>query len=174
MERVTCAGLPDCLRLSNDRIEVVVPTCVGPRILRCGLLGGPNLLGEYPQLATTTALGDWKPWGGHRLWAAPEQMPGSYAPDNDPIQWELRDGRTLHVHRQPDAAGLEKSMVVHLSPSGGGLTIEHEICNRHFWPIEIAAWALTIVSPGATALLPQPPFRNHDEQLRPVRAMALW
>ena len=78
MERVTCAGLPNCLRLSNDRIEVVVPTTIGPRIMRCGFLGGPNLLGEYPQLATNTPLGEWKPWGGHRLWAAPEQMPGSY------------------------------------------------------------------------------------------------
>jgi hypothetical protein len=174
MERVTYAGLPDCLRLSNDRIDIVVPTTVGPRILRCGFLGGPNLLGEYPTLATNTALGEWKPWGGHRLWAAPEQMPGSYAPDNEPIQWELRDERSLYVRRQSDAAGLEKALAVHLSPGGGRLTIEHEICNRHYWPIEIAAWALTIVSPGATALLPQAPFRSHDEQLRPVRAMALW
>ena len=174
MERVTCAGLPDCLRLSNDRIEVVVPTTVGPRIIRFGFVGGPNLLGEYPQLATNTALGEWKPWGGHRLWAAPEQMPGSYAPDNAPILWELRDARTLHVRQQPDASGLEKDLVIHLPSSGGSLTIEHEICNRHYWPIEIAAWALTVVSPGATALLPQPAFRSHDEQLRPVRAMALW
>jgi hypothetical protein len=33
---------------------------------------------------------------------------------------------------------------------------------------------LTVVAPGATALLPQPAFRSHDEQLRPVRGMALW
>jgi hypothetical protein len=174
MERVTCAGLPDCLRLSNDRIDIVVPTAVGPRIMRCGFLGGPNLLGECPQLATQTTLGEWKPWGGHRLWAAPEQMPGSYAPDNGPIRWELRDEGRLHVRQRPDASGLEKALVIHLAPSGASLTIEHEICNRHYWPIEIAAWALTVVSPGATALLPQPAFRSHDEQLLPVRAMALW
>jgi hypothetical protein len=174
MERVTCAGLPDCLRLSNDRIEVVVPTTIGPRIMSCRVPGGPNLLGEYPQLVTNTPLGEWKPWGGHRLWAAPEQMPGSYAPDNAPIQWELRTDRSLLVRQQPDASGLEKSLVIHLPPNGRSLTIEHEICNRHYWPIEIAAWALTIVSPGATALLPQPAFRSHDEQLLPVRAMALW
>ena len=174
MERVTCAGLPDCLRLSNDRIEVVVPTTVGPRIMRCGFVGGPNLLGEYPHLGRNTTLGKWKPWGGHRLWAAPEQMPGSYAPDNAPIHWEVPDERTLHVRQQPDASGLEKALVIRLPPSGSNLTIEHEVCNRHYWPIEIAAWALTIVSPGATALLPQPAFRSHDEQLLPVRAMALW
>ena len=174
MERVTCAGLPDCLRLSNDRIDVVVPTTVGPRIIRLGFLDGPNLLGEYPQLATNTTLGEWKPWGGHRLWAAPEQMPGSYAPDNSPIHWELRNERSLHVRQQPDASGLEKALAIHLPASGSSLTIEHEICNRHYWPVEIAAWALTIVSPGATALLPQPAFRSHDEQLLPVRAMALW
>jgi hypothetical protein len=174
MERVTCAGLPDCLRLSNDRIDVVVPTTVGPRIVRCGLLGGPNLMGEYPELATSTPLGEWKPWGGHRLWAAPEQMPGSYAPDNAPVEFEVRDARTVCVRQERDASGLEKALVIHLPVSGGRVTIEHEICNRHFWPIEIAPWALTVVSRGATALLPQPRFRSHDEQLRPVRGMALW
>ena len=174
MERVTSAGLPDCLRLSNDRIDVVVPTTVGPRIIRCGFLDGPNLLGEYPQLSTNTALGEWRPWGGHRLWAAPEHMPGSYAPDNTPIHWEFWNERTLHVRQQPDAAGVEKALTIDLPASGGNLTIEHEICNRHYWPVEIAAWALTVVSPGATALLPQPAFRSHDEQLLPVRAMALW
>jgi hypothetical protein len=88
---------------------------------------GPNLLGEYPELGTITPLGEWKPWGGHRLWAAPEQMPGSYAPDSAPIQWELLDDLTLQVRQQPDASGLEKSLVIHLSADGGRLTIDNEI-----------------------------------------------
>jgi hypothetical protein len=173
MERVTFSGLPDCIRLSNDVIDVVAATAVGPRILRCGFLNQANLLGEFTGLETRTALGVWKPWGGHRLWAAPEEMPGSYAPDNDPVECDVRPDR-IALRKHADATGLEKRVTVHLAASGPRLTVEHELWNRVAWPVEIAPWALTVMAPGGCAVLPQPVFHSHDEALRPVRAIALW
>src|SRR5690349_19933203 len=136
MERITFLNQRDCIRLSNDTIDTVIATTIGPRILRCGVLDGPNLLGEYPDLATRTALGDWKPWGGHRLWAAPELMPGSYAPDDQPVRWELVHERRLTIRQPTDATSIEKVMTIQLAATGGRLTVEHEIWNRHAWPVE--------------------------------------
>ncbi|MCA1642148.1 MAG: DUF4380 domain-containing protein [Acidobacteria bacterium] len=84
MEKISCLGLPDCYRLSNGTVEVTVATDVGPRILGYNLRGGENVFGEVPDAVVTTSLGDWKPYGGHRLWTAPEVNPRSYAPDASP------------------------------------------------------------------------------------------
>jgi len=35
-------------------------------------------------------------------------------------------------------------------------------------------WALTIMRSGGTTIIPQEPFRSHDEYLLPARPMALW
>ena len=83
--KVEYLGLPNCVRLSNGTTEVVVTTDVGPRVIRYAFLGGENVLGECPKAKVTTQLGEWRPWGGHRLWTAPEGMPRSYVPDDSPI-----------------------------------------------------------------------------------------
>src|SRR4051812_19512834 len=100
IDQLTFLGHPKSCRLSNDTVDLVVPTGIGPRILRYGFTGAENMLGEYPDLHTATTLGEWKPWGGHRLWVAPEEMPQSYAPDNSSVQCELRGEQAIHL-RQP-------------------------------------------------------------------------
>ncbi len=39
----------DCIRLSNDRIDIVIVPAIG-RVLRVGWRGGPNLLWETPDI----------------------------------------------------------------------------------------------------------------------------
>ena len=75
MEKVNYLGQPDCYRLSNGTVELVVTTNVGPRILRYAFAGGENILGEVPESTVQTELGEWRPLGGHRLWTAPEASP---------------------------------------------------------------------------------------------------
>ena len=72
MEKITYLDLPNCYRLSNGTAELVFTTDVGPRVIRYAFVGGENVLGECPAESVVTELGEWKPWGGHRLWAAPE------------------------------------------------------------------------------------------------------
>jgi len=100
-------------------------------------------------------------------------MPGSYAPDNDPVECELVPAG-IALRKKADQTGIEKRITVRLASSGASLTIEHELWNRLAWPVEIAPWALTVMAPGGSAVLPQPVFQSHDDALRPVRAMALW
>ncbi|MCJ7665262.1 MAG: DUF4380 domain-containing protein, partial [Actinobacteria bacterium] len=78
-------GWENCLRLENDEIELVATTDVGPRIIRLGFKGGQNLFKEFGDQLGKTGGDQWRIYGGHRLWHAPEAVPRTYFPDNKPV-----------------------------------------------------------------------------------------
>lgn len=177
MEKVECFGQPDCLKLTNGTVEVVVTTAVGPRIARYGFVGGPNVLGETPDAGLTTGLGEWKAYGGHRLWAAPEKNPRTYVPDNSPVETEELGERSVRLVRPiEEPTGLQKEMTVTLDSDGTGVAVEHTITNCGLWEIELAPWGLTILNgeAGGTVVIPQEPYISHDDELLPARPMVLW
>ncbi len=174
IEKLTFLGQPNCYRLSNGTIDLIVSTDVGPRILHCGFCGADNMLGEYPDLSTPTALGDWKPWGGHRLWVAPEEMPQSYAPDNSPIRFDILGEHGIRLMQPTDQASFEKQITVKLMQGGTQVSILHRLTNRNRSVVRIAPWAITILRGGGVTLFPQEPFRSHDDCLVPARSVVLW
>ncbi len=175
MEKINCLNLPNCYRLSNGTVELVFTTDVGPRVVRYCLAGGENVLGECPEASVRTELGEWKPWGGHRLWAAPEASPRSYAPDNAPVEFEFDGERSVRLTPSVEAAtGLRKELFIELDGEGSGVRLHHRITNRGLWEIEVAPWALTIMRGGGEAVIPQEPFGAHPEHLLPARRLVLW
>ena len=175
MEKITYLDLPNCYRLSNGTAELVFTTDVGPRVIRYGFVGGENVLGECPEASVKTELGEWKPWGGHRLWAAPEASPRSYAPDNAAVEFKF-DGE-LSVRLTPpveEATGLQKELAVSLAEEGSDVLLHHRVTNRSLWEIEVAPWALTIMRGGGQAVIPQEPYGAHPEHLLPARRLVLW
>lgn len=175
MEKITYLNLPNCYRLSNGAVELVFTTDVGPRILRYAFVGGENVLGECPEASVETELGEWKPWGGHRLWAAPEASPRSYAPDNAAVEFEFDGGRAVRLKPPIEAAtGIRKELAVSLEGEGSDVRLRHRITNRSLWEIEVAPWALTIMRGGGEAVIPQEPYGAHPEHLLPARRLVLW
>jgi hypothetical protein len=175
MERLTYLDLPNCYRLSNGEVEVIVTTDVGPRVIRYGFCGEENILGELPNDALETELGQFKPWGGHRLWIAPESMPDSYAPDNSAVEYQIEESDTIRLMPPPEPrTRIQKEMIITLDAEGSGVTIRHKIINRNLTGIAAAPWALTIMAGGGEAILPQEPYRSHDEYLLPARPLVLW
>jgi hypothetical protein len=171
IENVTYNDVPDCIRLSNGTVEAILATRFGPRILGYAFDGGENVLGWHPEAKVDTELGTWKPYGGHRLWIAPENMPKSYAPDDEPVDVSEEDDLSLHLKARVDAAGVQKEMTVRLE--GDELIIDHRLTVTK--PCQAAAWALTIMRPGGTVVIPNEPFAPYSpEHLLPVRSMALW
>jgi hypothetical protein len=174
VEKVTCVTQPNCYRLSNATVDVVVTTDVGPRIMRYGFVGEDNLLGETPDGMVKTDLGVWKSWGGHRLWTAPEAMPRSYSPDNDPVTHTIEGNTIRLVQKVEPQTGIQKELAVTLDNAGTGVTVFHRLTNRGFWDVEVAPWALTIMNGGGEVILPQEPYRSHDEYLLPARPLVVW
>jgi hypothetical protein len=172
-ERTTYMGLPDSVRLSNGEADLVLTTAVGPRVLRYGFIGGPNMFGEYPELSTSSPLGEWKPYGGHRLWAAPENFDTTYAPDNVSVECRTDSDKTVHLTAPKDASGLRKRMTVRLAEQGTGVSVEHSITNLNGWAIRFAPWTIT-VHRGGTTILPREPFRSHDDCVDAAQPLTLW
>ncbi len=73
------------LALVTDRVELIIPLDIGPRVISCSLDGGPNLFATVKTELGKQGEKDWRIRGGHRLWHAPEVPPRNYQPDNVPI-----------------------------------------------------------------------------------------
>jgi hypothetical protein len=175
VEKVSYLGLPNCYRLSNETVEVIVATDVGPRVLAYGFRGGENVFGEAPEALVTTALGDFKPWGGHRLWTAPEVNPRTYAPDGGAVEFEfVGESKVRLIGPVEPHTGVQKVISVTLDAEGCGVTVRHRLLNHGSWAIEAGLWALTIMRGGGEAVIPQEPFRSWGNHLSPARPLVLW
>ncbi len=175
IEKVAYFNQPNCYRISNGTAEVIVTTDIGPRVIRYALVGGDNVFAELPDTVVKTELGEWHAWGGHRLWTAPEAMPRSYSPDNTPIQFTMEGNNTIHLIQPVEPkTGIQKEMVVSLDEQGTGVTVLHRLTNKNLWAVDLAPWALTIMNGGGVTIIPQEPYRSHDDYLLPARPLVLW
>jgi hypothetical protein len=174
MEHVAYGGWPGCCRLSNGVVELIVTGDVGPRVIRFGLAGGDNEFVEIPGQAGLTGGDEWIPYGGHRLWHAPEAMPRTYAPDNSPVQ-VADHGEFVRVTQPVEAqTGIRKEMDIRLRPGQAHARIVHRLANHGAWPVRLAPWGLSMMAPGGVAIIPLPPRGTHDEYLLPTGSLALW
>ena len=173
-EKVSYGGWPNCVRLTNGQIELIITTDVGPRVIRLGFVGGQNLFKEFADQMGKTGGTEWRSYGGHRLWHTPEAMPRTYFPDNLPVKYTW-NGKTLKLVQPIETTtGIIKEMEIALDPNENHVTVLHRLTNKNLWDVELASWALTVMAPGGRAIFPQEPYRPHPEFLMPARAMVLW
>ena len=172
LETLTYMGLPHCLKLSNGTVDIIASTTVGPRLLFYGPTGGRNIFGHFPDASKETALGTWKPYGGHRLWVWPEVFPATYAPDNDPIQHTREGDFSLLLQQPVDKANIAKQIRLTMSPEGTSVRLEQTVTSHNLWPVDIAAWGVSIVDPG-TSIVPRVPFQSHDDYVPVSQPVAL-
>ena len=174
MKMVEYAGWPHCIRLSNDEMELTATTDVGPRIIHFGFTGGQNFLKNFDAQCGKSGGEEWRSYGGHRLWHAPESVPRTYYPDNGPIEHEW-DGETLTL-KQPveKSTGIEKQIEVRLESDKNVVHLKNRLINRNLWDVEAAPWALTVMDVGGRAIVPHEEFRPHSECLVPARPLVLW
>lgn len=167
-------GWNKCIYLTNDKIEVVVTTEVGPRIIRFGFTGGQNLFGEIKEQLGKSGGDEWRIYGGHRLWHAPEANPRTYYPDNEPIEYEIKRNNIRLIQNVENTTGIQKEMEIRLDADTSEVVVLHRINNKTLWDIELAPWAISVMNLGGRAIIPQEPFQSWDERLTPVRPLVLW
>lgn len=173
-ESIAYGGWPNCLRLTNGTIELVVTTDVGPRIIRFGFVGEQNLFQNFAEEVGRTGDAEWLIYGGHRLWHAPEIMPRTYHPDNEPVAWDW-NGATLTLSPPEQTANhLQLAMAITLDPDRPLVAVEHRITNTHAWEVELAHWCPSVMAAGGRAVCPQEPYIPHPDRLLPARPLVLW
>ena len=173
MTAKTVLGL-DCVELLNERLSLLIPEAVGPRILSLSIDGGDNLLAELPTFALDCpGVGTLPLWGGHRLWHAPEVAERTYYPDDKPVVIEVVDGG-LAVTQSADSSHIEKTVTVTLPDQSATVVIDHTLTNRGLWSVTCAPWAITQMRPGGTAILPQNGELVDPGGFQANRQLALW
>ncbi len=171
-EIINYKGWKNCVRLSNNKIELIATTDVGPRIIRFGFLKGENLFKEVKSDLGSVGGKKWKLYGGHRLWHAPEHKTRTYWPDNVPVKYQYK-GKKLRLIQQVEACGIQKEIELSMSPSGK-VTLVHVLRNKGTKSIELAPWCLTVMKENTRVILPQEKYIPHPQYLLAARPLVLW
>jgi hypothetical protein len=173
VQKVAYKGWKNCCRISNGKIELIVTTDVGPRVIRFGFVGGQNLFKEYDAQLGKRGGTKWRIYGGHRLWHAPEAEPRTYFPDNFPVTVEKRGNIVRFIQPVETTTGIVKEIDIRLA---GNHRVEliHRLRNSGQWPVELAPWALSVMAPGGTAIVPLPKRGSHPEDLLPGNMLTVW
>jgi hypothetical protein len=174
LQRTDYHGWPNCYRLSNGLIDLIATTDVGPRIIRFGFEGEENEFKEYEDTAGQVGGDEWRIYGGHRLWHAPEARPRTYYPDNSPVTLEQHRDFVRLVQLPETTTGIQKEIDIRLSAASAHVEMTHRLRNTNLWVVQLAPWALSVMAPGGTAIIPLPPRRSHQESLLPSSSIALW
>ena len=174
VERIEYAGWPNCYRVSNGEVELVVTADVGPRIIRYGYVGGQNLFVELEEDLGRTGDEDWRLYGGSRLWVAPEDAVYSYGADNDPVEIEV-SARGLSAQAPVEkGTGVQKRIEVELADEGTQARVRYVLANRTIWPLRIATWVLTMMNRGGIGITTLPPRGTHPEVLAPTNPLIVF
>jgi len=163
----------DKLILKNDFFQIEYRTDA-LRISGITPTGGTNLLvdlAENPPL--TTAYGDYRFLGGHRLWHSPEAMPRTYIPDGEVQVTELPDGVLLDTPTEA-GTGIRKQITLKLASDKPCLTLTHTLVNEGLWAVEFAPWAITQFRLGGTVVLPMPVGNADPAGLLHNRQLSIW
>jgi hypothetical protein len=171
MKKIEFMGWKNCIELRSGKFRIVVTTEVGPRIIGAFVGKGANMVCVVPEMAGKRGGNEWKIYGGHRLWHAPEAKPRSYAPDNSAVDVKSTgDGLTFTAGTEKET-GIYKSIAI--KPLGKEkFRIRHTLRNDNPWDVELAAWALTVMDAGGVAVIPMP--EGDRKALLPNRHLSIW
>ena len=174
IKKVAYCGWKNCCRIANGKVELIVTTDVGPRVIRFGTIGGQNLFKEDAAFLGRRGGKQWALYGGHRLWHAPEAEPRTYFPDNFPVATEQRGNTVRFIPPVETTNGIQKEIAITLAPNRASVAVVHSLRNTGVWPIELAPWALTVMAPGGTCVIPLPKRGTHPQDLLPGNLLVPW
>jgi hypothetical protein len=154
LEKIPFGGWLNCYRYSNNKIELIVTTDVGPRIIHYGWKGGENQFVIFPETSGKIGGDQWQLYGGHRLWNAPEHFPNSYYPDNGPIEIEEEKGFIRLVQPMESTTLIQKEMEIFLTEDSDQVKIIHRLRNCGKVEKELSPWSITALAPGGIGIIP--------------------
>ncbi|MBN1313520.1 MAG: hypothetical protein JXB30_19090 [Anaerolineae bacterium] len=174
ISRIAFHGWPNCYQVANPAVSLIATADVGPRIISLSLPGGPNELYEVEADRGTTGGDEYRFYGGHRLWHAPEIVPRTYSPDNQPVQVEELE-RGLRLTAPVEAStGMQKQMEITMDEEAASVRVAHRLTNLGQWAVEFAPWAVTMCAPGGIGIVPLPEEGDHASNLLPKTSLVLW
>ena len=167
-----------CVSITNGVIEVYVTVDYGPRIIRCGFVGGENFLKEDKEFKLKMDVTESKFTdntfyirGGHRCWLSPEIAPRVRYPDNNPVEYVQGGNKVIFVQPEQEANEVRLTLEIEMKEDSNEIIINHKVTNTSYWPKEFSVWPITVMAPGGLAYVP---LNILKRALAPNRNFALW
>ncbi len=105
----------DCVSLENDSLTLLDTKSIGPRIISLRYKDSDNLFAELPDFVSQRPDGEnFHFYRGHRLWHAPENMPRTYALDNEPVSITQTQNGLFTRQKVEEKTGIEKTLDISL------------------------------------------------------------
>jgi hypothetical protein len=164
----------DCQEVGFGDLELLIAEPIGPRILSLSYQNSGNIFAELPDTALAhPTMGEYKFYGGHRLWVAPEEPAITYEPDNRAVEFEWAGNGVNVIGEIEPGSGLRKSIRIQTTNYLNVIQVDHLVRNEGSSSRKIAPWAITQLKLGGTAVLP---LQAADMQnpLLPNRSLVLW
>lgn len=170
-----------CVRIANDDAEILVTVDGGPRVISYRRIDGENLffndldgknIVTEPSIKETFGKDVYELWGGHRMWATPENMPLSYYPDNEPVAWEQARNSVVFTPNAQPVTDWQYTMTVTLAESGTEAVVKMDIKNLRDEVRTAGAWGITQMRKGGLAICPM--NQNMDLCPLPDKMIAFW
>jgi hypothetical protein len=172
IEKISYGGWPNCYRLTDGTLELIITSDIGPRVIRCGFIGGQNFFREFEDQLGHSGEPDWQIRGGHRLWIGPEDIRYTYSLDNSPVEITRGEGRLTATQPVEPETGLQKEM--ELALVDGGVRVTHRVTNRNRLAVEFAVWGPSVMAQGGVGITGFPPRGTHPEMLAPTNPLVMW
>lgn len=159
------------LWIADEKIEIAVALDFGIRIVHLACIGCQNLFYEQPNdCSDGFTEGQWRLYGGHRLWFAPESY-DSYYPDNAPVRYSVREDGILFEQELDPLLKVYKRLLLNLC-FDGTVRIEQQIQNASDQIMEGAAWGVNTLDGGGEAEIA---FGCKDcGSFNPQRVISIW
>lgn len=183
VEIVEFGGWKQNVKISNGEVELIATLDVGPRIVSYKMVGGLNVLKEFPDQFGKSGEPGFMIRGGHRLWVSPEDPLRTYAPDNAPVAHKvLEDGTVVFTGAADAKFGLRREMSVKMAEQGTNVRVIHRVENVGIAATELAPWSLTVMKPGGVEIIPLASKRPHGGAAKektaadfgPGQSLVLW
>jgi len=159
------------LKIENEIYEMIIPLAYGIRITSFLRKGDHNFLGEGVNISRENGKDTWYIRGGHRLWHTPEKFPRTYMPDNKAVDYEIKDETIILIQPVNNETHIQKKLKIKFIDEGQKVQLEHVLMNKGQWPIETAAWGITILRTGGIAKVPLN-TKKHD--LLSTKRFSVW
>ena len=161
-----------CVCLDNGIIKLMATLDVGPRIIYFSTRGNDNILFEDTDrdfYEMNKGYGTWYAYGGHRLWSAPEVLPETYLPDNEPVKYTFENG-VLTLTPNRTISEKQFQLIIEMT-NGNKVHVTNTIQNCAEVPQRFAPWSITGFSLGGIEYIP---LCKDKKGFLPNRTMALW
>jgi hypothetical protein len=159
------------LKIENQIYEMIIPLEFGIRITSFLRKGDHNFLGEGINISKENGNDTWYIRGGHRLWHTPEKFPRTYMPDNKAVSYEVNNEEVILTQQVNDQTLIQKQLKIKFVEKGERVSLEHVLINKGQWPIETAAWGITILRTGGIAKVP---LNTRKDDLLSTKIFSVW